>query len=171
MKESALSLANYFVQKSLDNQIDLKPLKLMKLVYIAHGFMLAIANRSVLNKTFDKVEAWKLGPVIPSVYHSFKIFKNSPIKKQTVIAKFINNNAEFETPQLHDEIAKRVCDVVWKRYEQCSDSELVTILHNPGTPWSICYKEHKNNPIPDELTKFYYKNLLNDLLDKKRDGE
>lgn len=64
MKNSALSVANYSVQKSLDEHKDLKPIKLMKLVYIAHGFMLAMLDRSVFNPKFDKVEAWKYGAYI-----------------------------------------------------------------------------------------------------------
>ena len=83
MKDSALSVANYFVDKSLKETKALKPLKLMKLVYIAHGYMLAMLGYSVFSKRFDKVEAWKFGPVIPSVYHSFKRYGNQPITEKT----------------------------------------------------------------------------------------
>ena len=57
----------------------------MKRVYIAHGFSLAINKESLLDKRFDKVEAWKYGPVIPSVYHSFKQYKADPITEKAVV--------------------------------------------------------------------------------------
>ena len=166
MGNSALSVANYFVKKSLDGDKNLKPLKLMKLLYIAHGFMLAIADKSLLDSRFDKVEAWRLGPVIPSVYHSFKIYGNSPITKQTVVAKAVGGDVNFETPVLQDETAQRICNIVWQRYEGCSDSDLVTILHRPGTPWAMCYVENENVPIPDSLTKLYYRKLVDKILKK-----
>ncbi len=172
MKDSALSVANYFVQKSLEGDESLKPLKLMKLVYIAHGFMLAMLDRSVFNPKFDKVEAWKYGPVVPSVYHSFKSFRNQPIDKKTVIAKSEDSiNFTFEEPMLIDEEAIVVCNMVWKRYKEYPDGKLVDILHGAGTPWKRCYIPDMNMPIPDGLTKAYYKGLVKILLEvAKKNG-
>lgn len=172
MSDSALSVANYFVQKSLDGDKDLKPLKLMKLVYIAHGFMLALLDRSVFNRKYDKVEAWKYGPVVPSVYHSFKNFRNQPIDKKTVIARSDDNvNFTFEEPMLSDQEATIVCNLVWNRYSKYDDGKLVDILHAKGTPWGRCYVPDMNMPIPDGVTKAYYKGLVKILLDAaKRNG-
>lgn len=169
MKDSALSIANYFVQKSLDGNRDLKPLKLMKLVYIAHGYMLALFDKSVFNKRFDTVEAWKFGPVVPSVYHSFKSYANTVITEKT--GGFVNVEmengqevAEYYEPILQDENAKRVCNVVWNIYSKYTDNTLVTLLHAVGTPWSAVYEEGKNNIIPDELTKKYYQKIIKSLI-------
>lgn len=169
MKDSALSVANYFVDKSLNGTKDLKPLKLMKLVYIAHGYMLALLGYSVFNERFDKVEAWKFGPVIPSVYHSFKQYGNKPITEKT--GGFVDvqiKNEEFVVdyiePSLLDEDAKLVCDLVWKIYDNYSDSSLVTMLHSVGTPWKDVYVEGMNNPIPDDLTKAYYQRIVSALI-------
>ena len=172
MRDSALSVANYFVQKSLDGDKDLKPLKLMKLVYIAHGFMLAMLDRSVFNRKYDRVEAWKYGPVVPSVYHSFKNFRNQPIDRKTVIARSDDNvNFTFEEPMLSDREAIIVCNLVWNRYSKYDDVKLVDILHAKGTPWGRCYVPDMNMPIPDGVTKAYYKGLVKILLEAaKRNG-
>jgi uncharacterized phage-associated protein len=168
MKDSALSVANYFVDKSLNGAKDLKPLKLMKLVYIAHGYMLALLNYSVFNTRFDKVEAWKFGPVIPSVYHSFKRYGNMPIEEKTggfVDVRLKNEEfvVDYVEPTLNDEEARMICDYVWERYGSYTDSTLVTMLHSPGTPWKDVYVEGQNNIIPDELTKQYYTRISNAL--------
>lgn len=172
MKDSALSVANYFVDKSLNGAKDLKPLKLMKLVYIAHGYMLALYNESALNPRFDKVEAWKYGPVIPSVYHSFKIYGNQPITKKTeVFSNEIENDGnitiELSTPELEDEKARKTCDFVWKNYNHYSDSALVDLLHKKGSPWALVYEEGKNNEIPDIVTRVYYRKIVDRLLQKE----
>lgn len=165
MKDNALSVANYFVSLAENSNNEIKTLRLMKLVYIAHGYMLAIFNRSVLSPKFDRVEAWKYGPVIPSVYHSFKIYRNNPIKKKTIIyGKETDAGVEILTPTLSDKEAIMVCDFVWGKYGKYNDCQLVTILHRKGTPWGMVYEEGMNREIPDELTKSYYKRLVEQLL-------
>ncbi len=63
MKTNALGVANYLLELAKKQNIDVEPLKLMKLVYIAHGYMLALFNRSALDERFDWVEAWKYGQI------------------------------------------------------------------------------------------------------------
>ncbi len=168
MKDNALSIANYFVDLAKKDNIGIKPLRLMKLVYIAHGYMLAILDRSVLDERFDRVEAWKYGPVIPSVYHSFKHFKNHPIEDKTVVAV---NETVFEEPVLNDEDAKKICEFVWSKYKHMDDMELVRLLHKKGTPWQMVYVEGENKEIPDAFTKTYYKILVYTILKSKQKNE
>lgn len=78
MNMNALSVANYFIELAHKEGRHITQLGLMKRVYIAHGFSLALNYQSLLDPRFDKVEAWRYGPVIPSVYHSFKQYKASP---------------------------------------------------------------------------------------------
>ncbi len=161
MKTNALSVANYFVDIALKQGEDLRPLKLMKLVYIAYGYALALLGRSILDERFDKVEAWRLGPVIPCVYHSFKIYGKDPIKKKTVVFEFANGEPTIETPTLEDEEVKKVCDFVWGTYgKKYNDGELVTLLHGKGTPWGRVFEQGKNVPIPELYTQLYYTELV-----------
>lgn len=167
MKDSALSIANYLIDKAHENKDSITPLRLMKLVYIAHGFILAILNKSVLNPRFDKVEAWKYGPVIPSVYHSFKIYGNSPITKKTLIFTDEDENGEtafFAEPSLHDKEAAKVCDFVYKRYKNYSAQQLVSMLHKKESPWGMVYQEGRNNEIPDFYTQVYFKKILDSMV-------
>ena len=169
MKDSALSIANYFIELAHNQGRQIKPLRLMKLVYIAHGFILAIMNRSVLNPRFDKVEAWKYGPVIPSVYHSFKIYGNSPITEKTTVFtdEKVGKDVEYKiaTPELEDKEARQICNFVFKRYEKFSDWDLVEFLHKPQSPWGLVYEKGKNNEIPDLYTQIYFKKLYDSLVD------
>lgn len=160
MRTNALSVANYFIDLAHKDNEEIKPLKLMKLVYIAYGYSLALLNKSILDPRFDKVEAWKLGPVIPSVYHSFKIYGKSPIEKKTTILTESSNDVEVEEPKLEDKEVQMICEFVWKKYGGYKDSYLVTLLHGVGTPWGRVYIQGQNNSIPESLTKLYYKHLV-----------
>lgn len=162
MKDNALAVANYFVELAQRENKKITQLGLMKRVYIAHGFSLAINNKSLLDPRFDSVEAWKYGPVIPCVYHSFKQYRANPIKEKTVVMEWDELKEEpcFHVPKLEDKQAKQVVEMVWKRYANMSDSEMVSMTHKSGTPWAVCYVEGLNKPIPDEITALYYKKIV-----------
>ena len=156
MKTNALAAANYFVELAKRDGVDLSLLALLKLVYITHGFTLAIFNKPAIDHRFDAVEAWKLGPVIPSVYHSFKHNGRGPITEPTIIVRLDGDNLITETPRLHDKDIKWVADDVWGRYKHYTGSQLVELLHREGTPWRFTYRADKNYEIPDTLTKAFY---------------
>lgn len=169
METNALSVANYFIELSIRDGNPIRLLGLVKRVYIAHGFALALLGRGLLNPHFDKVEAWKYGPVIPSVYHSFKRFKADPINEQTVVMKWDEKKMcpIFETPNLEDKEEKRIVEMVWKRYKEYSDNELVTLTHMKGTPWDLCFVKDENVAIPDILTEDYYRRLIERVASRK----
>ena len=162
MRDNALAVANYFIELAIKSDKTITQLGLMKRVYIAHGFSLALNHKSLLDSRFDRVEAWKYGPVIPSVYHSFKQFRANPITEKTLIMEWdeSNNEFKFRTPELEDSKSKAIVQMVWQRYDGISDSEMVTLTHKTGTPWDLCYVEGQNRPIPDEVTEFYYRNIV-----------
>ena len=162
MQSNAISLANYFIDLASSSQKGIYQMGLMKRVYITHGFCLALLDKSALDPRFDVVEAWKNGPVIPSVYHSFK---HNGTKKITEKSFFVmnlleNGELDIQTPQLEEDDFKKIAEFVWTRYIDFTDYKLVELTHRPGTPWDLCYKEGKNNIIPDLYTKAFYKKLI-----------
>ncbi len=164
----SIAIANYFIDKSLSENTDITLLKLVKLVYIAHGYMLALLDKSFIESRYDRVEAWRFGPVIPNVYHTFKHNKNNPIKEKGVICLFDDKDMPFVVPEIVEE-PKFILDFVWKRYGKLSASELVDLLHQKGTPWNYYYQEGKNNEIPDEDTKLYYRAVFKRLKDYEQE--
>lgn len=173
MKINALSVANHFVELAQKDGIPLRPLGLIKRVYIAHGFSLALTDRSLLDERFDRVEAWKYGPVIPSVYHSFKKYGGDPIKERTTILDWSNpDDVKEKVPTLEveeddDEKEKRekaqaraIVESIWRRYLKYTDGQLVDLTHKDGSPWDMFYIAGENNPIPDTYTRLYYKEVF-----------
>ena len=161
MRVNAIALANYFIYLANKSNQELRQLGLMKRVYITHGFCLAILDRPALDYRFDEVEAWKNGPVIPSVYHSFKHNMNNPIKEKAIVILCDHpDRFDYETPELKDSDIKKIADMVWNRYYTFSDSQMIELTHKRGTPWELCYEEGKNCEIPDFYTKAYYSKML-----------
>ncbi len=166
MKTNALSVANYFIDLAAKEGKPLHLLGLVKRVYIAHGFALALLHRGLLDPRFDKVEAWKYGPVIPSVYHSFKQYKANEITEKTVIMEWDATRKEpvFNTPVLTSEDEAAIVKMVWRRYSSFTDGELVDLTHKKGSPWAICFEEGRNVEIPDRMTELYYKRLVENVM-------
>ncbi len=67
---TALDVASYFLLKAEEEgQELLSNLKLQKLVYFAQGLHLAVHGTSIFR---DQIKAWDYGPVVPSLYGTFK---------------------------------------------------------------------------------------------------
>ena len=144
--QSPFAIANYFIRKASEESVPLTPVKLMKLVYIAHGWYLALAGKQLIR---EPIEAWKYGPVIESLYHAFKRYGNTPLPISAATDATITDNE-------HGDI-KRVLDKVWEKYSKLTAAQLSTITHQPDTPWSQVYDPDQFNvTIPDELIKKYY---------------
>ena len=141
----ALDVANYYIEYSGYTKTNLQ---ILKLTYIAHGYTLAIHNRPLIT---DRVEAWKRGPVIPGIYNTFKRWGSGVIGATTYTPK------PFSASQ--DEILQ----AVYAEYGKYCGYYLSQITHEDGelkTPWLQCYEAGLNAKIPNDITKEYYKQLI-----------
>ncbi len=160
---NAFAVANTFIRLYKENPkvrekgIALTLKGLLKRVYIAHGISLALYGNGMLDPQFDRVEAWQYGPVIPSVYHTFR-YQNEDVQELTSVE---NKKGEIITPHIKDQKYIDIIKVVFDAYIDYSDEKIINITHLKGSPWSQCYKEGSHNLIPDYLTKFYYEKVLN----------
>ena len=75
MKSSRI-VASEFIVLARNAGESLTPMQLLKLVYIAHGWMLALHHRPLIK---DDVQAWQYGPVIPSLYNAIRKFRANPV--------------------------------------------------------------------------------------------
>ena len=158
----AIAVANEFISLAKEEGKDIRLLGLVKLTYLAHGYSLAANNQPLLDYRYDSVEAWRYGPVIPSVYHTFKHNKSQPIKEMAEIPQWDKDGmiCGYKTPRVKDEKAMQIIRFVWDRYKNCKESELVSMLHRDGTPWKLCYIENMNRMIKDEYTEIFYSKLI-----------
>ena len=130
----ALDIAVYFLRKAREERKELTPMQVQKLVYLAHGWHLAIEGEPLLD---EQVEAWQYGPVIPSLYHEFKYCGARPIKHIPESQFFPEGNL------------KPILDRVWEVYGDFSGSQLSTMTHKQGSPWhQVVREEYKGKNVP-----------------------
>ncbi|GBU09958.1 hypothetical protein AwWohl_10960 [Gammaproteobacteria bacterium] len=159
MINSSLSVANFFVEKSLETGVELTPMKVIKMVYIAHGWYLANTNEPLIN---EGVQAWKFGPVIETVYQQFSSFRDSQITRmaQTTVRNADNSFSEL-TPTLSDDRLRTFLSSVWDAYSKYSGWQLSALTHEKGTPWDETWNKHGQHNargalIPNDVIKAHY---------------
>lgn len=123
----ARAIANEFLKR---NGGPMNQMKLQKLVYIAHGWNLAI-NRAPLVR--DRIEAWDGGPVMRTIWNHIRDFGWT---SEDYLLRGPDGRP-FEANLTAAQVA--VIDHVWRRYSQYSGLELSNMTHEPGTPWSNAY--------------------------------
>lgn len=138
-----LMVANYLLSKRMDRN-HLTPLQLLKLVYIAHGWFLAFFDKPLIR---EHVQAWKYGPVIPSLYHAIKHYGKSPIKE------LLEGADDFEKL---DDKEKKILDETLRIYGKFDGVQLSSLTHQRGTPWSKVWKGNFFEDIPNDMIKEYY---------------
>ena len=150
----ATTIANYFLLKSFDEGIEMTPMKLIKLVYIAHGWNLAINEEELIN---EQIEAWQYGPVIPSLYHAFKSFRNKDINALHIPSP----DYKIDLADLNKQKESELLDRIWEVYKEKTGTELSSLTHKENTPWEKTWREPNtrgmhSSIIPNKIIKEYY---------------
>ena len=147
-KTKALAVADFFLRKTEEIGKVLTPLQLIKIVYLAHGWFLGLYGRPLLD---EAVQAWKYGPVIPSVYHAVKIFGNSGIS----VSFLKRYRSERFSPE-EENIMEQTLDI----YGGYSGLQLSSLTHQEGTPWKEIWDGSKCKEIPDASIRRHFEELV-----------
>lgn len=123
------------------------PMQLLKLVYIAHGYMLGRHGCPLLQ---EGVQAWRYGPVVPSLYHAVKGFNSSPVDKVP--------GAGYHAFSADEQA---VIEDVARVYGRHPGVALSAATHRCGTPWSKTWERWgRNAAISNDLIESFYSDLL-----------
>ena len=134
------------------------------MVYIAHGYTLALLDKPLVG---EAVEAWRYGPVVPSVYHSAKKYGGREIDELLYAGTRLDDAEGMLAAKrfFDDQIPsqqKAILDGVLEAYGKFTGVELIRMTHGGGTPWTQCYRPGvMGQQIPDSVIKSHYKELIN----------
>jgi uncharacterized phage-associated protein len=152
MAYDARSVANELLRLAKLTGRSLTNMQLQKLVYIAHGYSLAILRKRLIKQN---VEAWRYGPVIPDLYHALRRYGSGVVSEPIPV---ITTDSITETD-------RTVLSTVLEAYCRFSGPQLSTMTHRERTPWKQVYQPNaffNNDIIPDDLIEEHYTTLLNE---------
>lgn len=148
MPYSAAKIANAFLDVARERGDELTPLKLLKLVYIAHGWAFPLLGGPLIN---EPAQAWQYGPVVPSLYHSVSQYRAGPITQRV---------PDFD-PQALSAQARQHVHNVYETYGRYSGVQLSNLTHLPGTPWDEAWNQRgRNAMIQNDRIAHHYSELL-----------
>lgn len=128
MAYKASMIANELLKLAREDGTSIDPMKLQKLIYLAHGWSLLFLHRPLI---LEKIKAWKYGPVIPAIYDEFREFRADPITRAA---------SGGDQACTLDAAACQLVRKVWDTYRNQTAMQLSAMTHEPGYAWDMTQK-------------------------------
>lgn len=153
-------VARKFLDVAEGNDPLLTPLKLMKLVYISHGWHLAIIDSPLVS---EEVEAWPNGPVFRELYIATEKYGRNRVKAIPETPSEVGFLKRGMIGELNENV-QTIISAISKEYKENTGGELSAFTHLSGTPWyDTCEKYGGTDDAPtisNGLIKKYYSKML-----------
>lgn len=137
MAYSAMAVANSFIKIARDGALpDLTSMKIQKLLYLVQALHLSSMGDPLIDDHFAR---WTYGPAIPSIYHSFHIYRDQVVSSFGGYAVKQKEEFAVNTPGVSgtDTETWLMIDEVVNEYGAYSGSQLSAILVAPGSAWAL----------------------------------
>lgn len=142
---NSLTIAHYYVKKSLDTQVPITPHKAEFMVYFAHGWHLAIEGIPLIS---ERVGAMRHGPAIKSINKFYNKVKD--------IYATLDLSVLGEIKELDYEFL----DGIWAFYGHLNEIEMLSLCLESGTPWNMTYEASSADLyIDNRVIKQHYRLL------------
>ncbi|MDT8759233.1 DUF4065 domain-containing protein [Sphingomonas psychrotolerans] len=136
-------IANEFIRRAAAEGRALTQMQLQKLVYIAHGWNLAINGDKL---TRDDPQAWDYGPVYRDLWNALRSYGRAPVTREIRNGEYLPEILDDETAAAPararlDEDERAIIDRVYQTYGRFHAFKLSALTHEPDTPWTDVYAE------------------------------
>lgn len=145
-------VANYMLDFAAAKGVGLTNLALQKLLFFAHSISLVERKSKLVQGYF---EAWRYGPVHPTVYQAFKESGSERIEFRAELFDPVAR-VKRALPPLTDPHSQVICERVILQFGSVSAGRLVDITHAQGGPWARVVDDSVTGAniglrIPDEV--------------------
>lgn len=154
----ALSVANYFIGLANAEGERLNFPQLQSMIYLAHGWHLALTGRPLINEPFYLWRGcWYRGPLVGAIYVEFN--------RYGAIGPIPNQVPGFSLYQADEKsYSKKIMSRVWKLYRDRLGFSLMAITRAEGTPWHQVFSttdaRYRQAKIPNEEIRAYFEPRL-----------
>ncbi len=146
---NCFDVAKGFLKLADDDGDRIKPMKLLKLTYIAQGYYLGLCKRPLFH---NEIQAWKYGPVIPDLYEMIKVYNKKPVDIEIIDLHTSKNLETFDEDFLR---------VIWDSYKEYTGLQLSDKTHEEGSPWYEVFSDNVLDTVmSNEMIKDYYAKII-----------
>ena len=158
----AIDIARYVIYYCHQNSYSISNLKLQKLLYFIQAYFLLEKDEECFT---DNIEAWDFGPVIPNVYHKYKMYGSTNIPNQKIYEELDidtkTGKVDFIKKEINYNIIcyadKRLINSLLNKFADCSSTYLTQVSISQK-PWISAYVKNECKIISTESIKNYFKN-------------
>ena len=144
-KYSGLAIADYFIEKALEQRTPITNMAVLKMVYFAHGLAYKELNEKLVK---DPFYAWKFGPVEINIYKTFAKYTWEPITERHRSAETDRELRDVKRNPKYVHFLDTLIPLM-----RVSPLILSEKSHVPGGPW---FKTDQSHKIDDQLIKEYF---------------
>jgi len=139
---NAIAVANHIIKYEHSKDRLISNLKLQKLLYFVQAQFFIEYGKPCFG---NKIEAWSFGPVVPDVYHTYKIYGSLDITK-------LEDGINID--DISDE-HKETINSVSETFSDTPVYEMVDITHHQ-TPWMRAKRNQFSNEITNESIQQFF---------------
>ena len=136
----ALTVAEHIIERCNKEGRPISNLKLQKILYFVQAEFLVSTGFVCFP---EDIEAWDFGPVVPTVYHRYKVYgsANIPYFRTRSVRKILDDDLQ-------------IMDGIIDASAKYSASRLVEITHNQ-TPWKKAYNSYNKIITPESIKSYF----------------
>lgn len=136
----ALTVAEHVIERCNKKGRSISNLKLQKILYFVQAEFL-VSRKKVCFP--EEIEAWDFGPVVPVVYHRYKVYgsANIPYIQTRPVSWILEED-------------KGIMDGIIDASARYSASKLVEITHGQK-PWQEAYRSYNKIITPESIRDYF----------------
>lgn len=158
MSYKVMDIARFVINYCNQNGYEISNLKLQKLLYFIQADYLSEGDDHYCFA--EDIQAWNFGPVVPEVYHEFKMYGCGNIPMITNYSEIDFENWEFTRKQYDENVIRREDRERIKELldglADYSATTLVNVTHNQR-PWKDAYARGHNEIIDKRSIGEYFR--------------
>lgn len=165
-------IANEFIRLAALDGRAFDQMQLQKLVYIAHGWTLALTGEPL---TGDRPEAWDFGPMYRRLADALAAYGRQPVTQTIPLGRGSNPGVCTEADGTWSElepIERELISRITREYGVFSSSQLSALTRGDDAPWAHVYRagEGRFRDISHALVRGQFVRLAQRTTDDQRNS-
>lgn len=142
MSYSALDVAKYVISHEHEKGREISNLRLQKLLYFVQAKILVETGNPFFD---DAIEAWDYGPIVPAVYHKYKIYGSLDIRLAEKGPLIGMEEEDYANSML----------------DFCKDYPIYQLVEitRKQAPWKNAYRRNEKTEISQSAIRKYFLSL------------
>jgi len=153
-------IANEFIWRAAQDRQAFDQLQLQGLVYVAHGWSLALRGQPL---TGDRPEAWEYGPMYRRLADALAHFGQAKVTEPIVgLSDALTGKTSAATLSDVDQSETDLIADIYQNYGNLESWQLSALTRKGNTPWKQVFRDGvgKGRDIPHHLIRAQFVELL-----------